>query len=404
MDAIEAPRGWPLPPLSPDDCGPYGDFPRLDNAAKDALWHDYHAGRAPRTPILLSMNDRVFVLDPQFNTLGLTYTQIVDDPACMLQAMLCAQHVMRSRYHEFCDLPTGLPELWQVRPMFHNTFDASAFGAALTCPDNDVPTTTPIVGDADKQRLLDVDLTAPLTIGTAARGIEMTHAMRALAEGKTFLDRPIEVLPYAELGCDGPLTVALNLRGPGIFLDLRRDPDFAHALFERIVTAATQRFNAFLDLWDLPAPDEVWFADDALATIGVSQYREHVLPHHRRWYDALDPTHTRKRGMHLCGDATRHFPTIADELGVTAFDTGFPVDHGALRATLGDRIELIGGVPVPLLQSGPPQAVYDAARAILASGVCSGGRFILREANNLPPSVPWPSLAAMAAAAHAATS
>lgn len=399
MDVVATPADWPLPDLPVAELGPYGDYVRRDNAAKEALWRAYQDGNPSRTPIHLSMNDRVFVLDPRFNTLGLSYERIVEDPAVMLQAMLCAQYVMRVRYHSFCDLPTGIPERWHVKPAFHNTFDASAFGASLTYPENDVPTTTPLVGDADKHRLLDVDLSKPLECGTAKRGIELTHALRALAAGRTFLDRPIDVLPYTELVCDGPLTVALNLRGPGIYLDLRRDPDYAHALFDRIVTAAARRFHAFLEYWVIPAPDDVWFADDALAMIGVAQYREHVLPYHRKWYDSVDPRRDKRRMMHLCGDATRHFATIAEALGVTCFDTGFPVDHGALRESLGEEIEIIGGVPVPLLQAGPPQEVYAATRAILESGVCAGGRFILREANNLPPGVPWSSLAAMIAAA-----
>ncbi|MBN2448697.1 MAG: hypothetical protein JXO22_18365, partial [Phycisphaerae bacterium] len=58
-----------------------------------------------------------------------------------------------------------------------------------------------------------------------------------------------------------------------------------------------------------------------------------------------------------------------------------------------------GGVEVPLLCGGTPEQVYERARGILTSGVRAGGRFVLREANNLPPKVSWANLAAMYRAA-----
>ena len=78
-----------------------------------------------------------------------------------------------------------------------------------------------------------------------------------------------------------------------------------------------------------------------------------------------------------------------------SFDTGFPVDHGALRDVLGDDVEIAGGPEVSLLLGGTPEQVYERTRAILTSGVTRGGRFILRDANNLPPRCPEENLSAM---------
>ena len=52
-----------------------------------------------------------------------------------------------------------------------------------------------------------------------------------------------------------------------------------------------------------------------------------------------------------------------------------------------------------LLLGGTPDAVYAATRDILQSGVKEGGRFILREGNNLPPRTPPANLEAMYRAA-----
>lgn len=72
-----------------------------------------------------------------------------------------------------------------------------------------------------------------------------------------------------------------------------------------------------------------------------------------------------------------------------------PVIYGALRRELGPDVELLGGPEVGLLLTGTPEQVGARTRAILESGVMAGGRFILREANNLPPRVPEANLQAM---------
>ncbi|MEW6745899.1 MAG: uroporphyrinogen decarboxylase family protein [Planctomycetota bacterium] len=399
MMAELARSSWELPPLDPGELQPFAGFPRLTDGEKEGLWCDYRAGKAERVPVMLAMNDRVFLLDPRFNEERLGYARVFEAAEAMLLVQLRAQYLVRSRYNLFCDLPAGLPERWQVAPFFQNVYEAAALGVPIEFKENDVPAVVSSVADADKRSLLDLPIDEPLERGVYRIGIEMTHRMRELVQGKTFFGRPIEVVPYAELGSDGPLTVAMNVRGSGILVDLIEDPDYARELFDHLVAAALVRRRAFVHYWGLPDPEEVWLADDSIATISVSQYAQRVLPHHRKWYDTLDPEHTKRRGMHLCGDATRHFPVIRERLGVQTFDTGFPVDFAALRRTLGPEVEILGGVEVPRLLAGPPQAIYRRARAILASGVLEGRRFVLREANNLPPGVPWSHLAAMYQAA-----
>ena len=99
--------------------------------------------------------------------------------------------------------------------------------------------------------------------------------------------------------------------------------------------------------------------------------------------------------MHLCGDVQRHLPTIARELNVKSFDTGYPVDFARLRGEVGDDVEIQGGVRVTDLVSGTPGEVRAGARAILESGIMRGGRFIMKEANNMPPRTPVANIAAL---------
>ena len=87
------------------------------------------------------------------------------------------------------------------------------------------------------------------------------------------------------------------------------------------------------------------------------------------------------------------------ESGIKVKPVYGPEDITGIDFELGPNVEILGGVEVPTLLGATPAQVYKRAREILQSGVSAGGRFILRDANNLPPNVPWPNLAAMYKAA-----
>jgi len=53
---------------------------------------------------------------------------------------------------------------------------------------------------------------------------------------------------------------------------------------------------------------------------------------------------------------------------------------------------------VELLRTGTPEQVRAETRRILDSGVMAGGKFVLREGNNLAPGTPEENVAAMYAA------
>jgi uroporphyrinogen-III decarboxylase len=118
-----------------------------------------------------------------------------------------------------------------------------------------------------------------------------------------------------------------------------------------------------------------------------------VLPFHRRLIEGLSEPGA--NSIHLCGDATRFFPLLRDELNIRSFDTGFPVDFSWMRQALGPKVEVKGGPSVMFLQSATPAQVREEVRRILDSGIRGGGRFILREGNNLPPDVGLDPLWAM---------
>jgi hypothetical protein len=367
------------------------------NDEKAALWRAYRGRRAPRVPVQLRTNPRVLIQDPKINPDGFTFKQVDEDPHAYVTMYLHYLRYCREVLHRYMDAPTGMPEVWSVDLWVYNVYEAAFFGAPVVFVSDQLPDTEPLLaGDRDTEDVFDVDVEHPLENPYIAGKLAFWREMETICRGLTFEGRPVELRPWAVCGTDGPVTVACNLRGSDFLLDLVEEPDYAKRLLAFVTRAAVLRRAAFAAYWGDRLTVGNGMADDAIAMISTDMYVEQVLPFHRAFFEAGGADS--ERSMHLCGDATRHFTVIHRALGVTAFDTGFPVDHGALRRTLGPDVEIQGGPEVALLHDGTPDQVYARAQGILQSGVAEGGRFVLCEGNNLPPGCPEANLEALYAA------
>lgn len=370
----------------------------VDDRNRQAVWAAYQAGRPTRVPVMFYTNPRVVILNDDWNPGGVTFQQVMTDPKTHVQVSLQHQLYRRRVIGRYSDDAHELPDVWPVDMMVYNIFDAAYLGAPVHCYDDQVPDTTPCLDDANRDAVFDLDIDRPLDNPFIKGWLDFWREMDKVCDGMTFEGRPVELKPWLLPYTDGPVTVGMNLRGSDFLMDLVADPDYADRLMRFIVDAAAKRREALYDYWgDRAGPRENGFADDSVAMLGLETYTQRVMPMHRRWYESIDAP--APRGIHLCGDATRLFPTIHQQLGVMSFDTGFPVDHGALRDQLGEDVEILGGPEVATLLNGSPDDVYQRARQILTSGVKRGGRFLLREGNNLPPNVPEANLQAMYQAA-----
>lgn len=386
---------WQLDDLDTAAFGKFA-FEVPSDEQKRAVWDSSKGGKPTRVPVMLLSNERVAVLDDRFDY-GIDFEGVFEDPKEMLKAHLLHQYLRAKRYNLFCDDPCALPEEWEFIASFQNVYEARSLGSQLHYRDKQIPDTEPWLKDDNKRAVFDIDISEPLKLEPYSRAIEYYDFLSEYVAGKTFLDRPIKIVPAMFRCCDGPLTVAMSLRGEQILYDMFDDPDYADELFDFIVQAAINRVRAFESYYNVSEPGPVGFADDSIAVIGVEQYEAQLLKHHQKYYDSV-AAEFGKRAIHLCGDATRHFPMIHDRLGVVEFDTGFPVDFAWLRDQLGPDVMIYGGVEVSLLTDGGPEEVYSRSKEILSSGVMAG-KFVFRDANNLPPNVPWVNLAAFYKAA-----
>ena len=318
------------------------------------------------------------------NPAGVDFRRYTTDRDLMFDTVLRFQRW--SRFNLLQDAELGLPERWTIAPDFQNYYEAAYFGCTIEYLPGQVPDTRPEFADAP-ERVLEHGLPDPFA-GFGATAREYFEHFQARARRETFLERPITITAPL-CGTDGVMTVACNLFGPSFVCEaMAGEPERLHKLFDFITAATIQRMTAWRKLGGIPVPNDGFgFADDSVAMISTAMYREHVLPYHQRLCDAFSAP-TQLRGIHLCGDATRHFRTLRDELNIQVFDTGFPVDFGGLRRELGPLVRLQGGPHIELLLSATPAAIRTEVRRILQTGVLAGHRFVLREGNNLAPFTP----------------
>jgi uroporphyrinogen decarboxylase len=383
---LESPQDWPKPEF---------DLAR-HNAEVEQVWEAFKARRPTRVPTILGSTPRVLLLDPRYNKQGVTFREYFDDPKVMF-----SWQVWHADWTTSCllqDMHMGPPpEGWDIEVDFQNVRDAAWFGNEIVYIEGEVPDTEASIGDGDKQAFLERDLPGPWD-GIMGRFIEYYDHFQDIA--KDFEHKGVGIkrvrLP-AGTSFDGPFTTACKVRGSTEFcLDLLLDEDFAHALLDRITEATIRRVKAWRERL-LLAPHNFGLADDLIQLLSEDNFIEFVLPYHRRIYEELVPA-GEVRYMHLCGDHARFFPILHEQLGVTDFDTGFPLDFGAVRAALGPDVLIKGGPSITLLLGGTPAEIEAEVQRVLASGVTQGGRFILREANDVAPCTPLPNAWAMYAA------
>ncbi|MCL6520474.1 MAG: hypothetical protein K6T99_11655 [Armatimonadetes bacterium] len=375
------------------------DF-KLHNQEVKEVWDAYHAGKPIRVPVVLGLNVRYYLFTPWLNPRQITFKEYSENPELMLETQLEFQYYVR--HNLLFDAEMGMPrEAWPaVYVDLQNTYEASWFGCPVRYYDGQVPDTEPILTDDRKRLLFDKGVPDPFKDGSMEKNLRFYEILKEKIKNFTFMGLPISDVIPSGLGTDGPFTAAASLRGATeICMDIYEDPQYVHELLDFITEATIIRIKAWRKMLGYEIKPRCWgIADDSIQLISCEAYREFVLPRHKRLFEEL--AGAGPHSIHLCGDATRHFKIIRDELNVMTFDTGFPVDFGSLRQELGPDVQINGGPSVQFLLRATPAEVREEVRRILSTGIMNGGRFVLREGNNLAPGTPVENVNAMYIAAR----
>lgn len=368
------------------------DFKKHNEEVK-RVWGAFHAGKPIRVPMVIGCNIRMVLLNPALNKRKVTFKEYSENPDVMLLNQLEFIKWYRTTVPQ--DAEMGIPEDgFNIHVDFQNYYEAAWFGCEVHYREGQVPDTEPMLGGDKKNLLFDRGMPEPLG-GLMKKGIQYyEYFKKKQKDNYLFEGKPIKGVGLPGLGTDGVLTTALNLRGCEILTDFYEDPEYVRKLFAYINQATIKRIKALRKYLGEPEKSKgLGFADDSIANISTDMYKEFVLPFHKELIKELSSGG--KNSIHLCGDATRHFKTIKDEINVYQFDTGFPVDFGWLRKELGEDVTINGGPNINLLLLSDAETVKAEAKRILQSGITKGGKFIIREGNNLAPRTPIKNVAAM---------
>jgi uroporphyrinogen-III decarboxylase len=360
------------------------------NEEVSKMWDAFWKREPLRIPITLGINSRYYMQIPEANSKNVNFERYSENPGVMFDSKL--EFERWKKFNLLFDEQLGLPDVWTITVDFQNYYEAAWFGCKVHYMDGEVPDTRPDFA-AVPEKLMDKGIPDPFS-GLMGKAIDYHQNFRIRAAKEEFLGSPVKISDTLT-GTDGPMTVACNLFGPQFVCEtMASDAKRFHTLMKFVAESVIARTKAWRKYFNVSIPqDGFGFADDSIALISTNMYREHVMPYHKVILDAFATD--KPRGIHLCGDATRHFKTLRDELNIWSFDTGFPVDFGKLRKQLGPEVQIQGGPHVEFLISASPGQVRDEVKRILGSGVLEGGRFILREGNNLAPRTPVDNTDAM---------
>lgn len=361
-----------LPSINPNV-----DYNKHNEEVKQ-VWDSFYAGDPIRVPMILGVNPRVLLCNPMYNPKGISFEEYWNDPDVMLRVQL--EFAYYRDHFLFYDHYMGLPNEWWIGVDPQNFGEAAWLGAPLKFIPGDTPDTTVPLNDDNREMLFEKGIPDPFS-GVMGR---IRDYYEYFNNGKhTFMGRPVKA-GGGMLGTDGPMTIACSLRGATEFcIELYEDPDYAMQLLEFITEATIQRIRAWRNYYGVGTPDAMYIADDSIALLSVRDYERFILPFHKRIISELT-TGKGSNQIHLCGDATRHFKTIRDELNVGYFDTGFPVKHGELCKELGNVI-INGGPKVDILKDGSAEDIANETKRILDEVLPVSKTFVMRDANNVAP-------------------
>lgn len=358
------------------------------------VWEAHRKGEPIRMPMITGISDRYFVLGKETNPNGVSFSDYSRDKALMFE-MQCAFARWR-QFNIIGDHEMGIPEEgWTVNVDFQNYYEAAWLGCRVEYPTAEVPYAVPLLDDDNKNLLFEKGVPDPFGgfLATAREYYDYFVERAAKAE---LLGQKVSNVGAPFTGMDGMFTVACELRGvDNLCIDMYENPDYFDQLMDFLTESTVRRIRAWRKYMGLPetAP-QFWFADDSIALLSPDTYRERVLPWHKKLAEGLS-TMEERGGAHLCGDATRHFSLIRDELNVYCFDTGFPVDHRALCLELGPEVVIQGGPNVGLIESGSVEEIGEESRRIIETVKPVSKKFVFRDGNDLPPGTPLHKIEAL---------
>lgn len=252
------------------------------------------------------------------------------------------------------------------------------------------------------------------TVSHTEEHLVKTHDDLRLMERYQIVRPPVDTAPLekalASIGDDGIVVVygggaahtgaALYLRGlERLTFDSLEDP----TLYEGLLNWAIEYESGLLDTLERLKPDlcQVGGLMAQGNVVGPDYYRQHVLPHDRRYIERVHQ-HGLRTVYHNCGYSRNLLELYAD-LGTDAFESFPPPptadgDIAYTKSVLGATTVLMGNIDqVHLLREASLEEIARVVKETVLAGR-EGGRYVLMTADELYHDTPKAALQVMSQA------
>ena len=345
----------------------------------------YRLERVRPTPVLPCFLPRFWL-----HALGVRHGDYFRSAELMLRTQLQAKKwILENMRMDFSDL-TLCPD------MCHHD-EAWGLGCDVVWEDDLHPwiRTHPVSDERGLQALRQVDVADNRAMDFLrqrfAEMIELAEEYRlCFADGETIDAVELVTMPAVTTGI---FTLATDLRGPEIYLDVKLRPDFVRELLTAVTDEVIDRLEYIRGSYGLNS-EGVFICDDSAALLSPDDYREILLPFNLRYKQHFGGRCT----VHCDGRADHLLPIYRDELGIDCFwSFGYETDKIKTAEALGGRATLVGNInPMNILNGTPQTVVEETLEALDAFAPCGG--YIVMDGSNIPPGAPLANINSMAEA------
>lgn len=276
------------------------------------------------------------------------------------------------------DMAPGIPAAWNVNTV-HWMEENEFFGCEVVYQENDYAWARPLpFGKRDLlKHIADIDPEVQVRKNSAYK---LYLALKELTEGRSFADRPINIL-MPGIGTQGIFTKAAEIRGLELLcMDMVDDPEWFEEYLSLITEKSIARSKAWYRLINNQElmPSEIGFlgCDDSIQMISADFYERLVLPCHEKYFSAFTKGW---RGIHLCGKSMQHYRVLHDKLGISIIDgPGLFADHGYYLRELGPDFSIIAQFDHTILALGSEREIEEMVQKFMRPETKLPGRFMVK--------------------------
>jgi uroporphyrinogen decarboxylase len=190
---------------------------------------------------------------------------------------------------------------------------------------------------------------------------------------------------------------AWYLRGMDqLFMDMMLNPEYAHALFEKIMAYPRALLSEFIRM----GVDMVWVGDDVATQRGMlmspEMWRTYIKPQYASLISELKTLRPEiKIAYHSCGNCRDVIPELI-EIGIDVLHPIQPkaMDPVLVKRDFGNRIVLFGGMDIQEIMPFGDTETVEREVDRLIEGCSPGGGFILAGAHHLQADTPTENILA----------